>query len=438
MERQGPVVESADMFKFWASTMMVAVNKIDASSLQAYKLYKLDICINDDAIRTSFHRTFTRLMGGRTYIKASIHLESQRSDNIESIIPDYKVDVPVEMKKTKKNKKAGIDPTSFRLAARRTAFDMQKWDAMKKEADESTKSTVDVAEQSLDRTADKIRNHLSFSESGDFRVDKFQIREVKSKLDTIYNNILSTQSELPRDSLAFEEELRIADAGVRERIHIRITKSQALGFYIVMALMSGLLIIPTVLLYRQYGFGTIYGIIILLVIGLSFPAIVKALTLLWQRMKLRKALRKYKEIHTDLTTKIYNNVSLYSTYMSDISTHARGSSFLRTVQQQKLLKETMYSEKQQHLKDISLFLSYVNDWSIAFYCPVEIEQTEEIGSEYIDTQVPSNKNEFYTFDYGMSYQVPLNNTGDMLCSPVGFIDRILIEREELYDDNRNC
>ena len=82
-------------------------------------------------------------------------------------------------------------------------------------------------------------------------------------------------------------------------------------------------------------------------------------------------------------------------------------------------------------------LTYYPFIYLAFYCPVVFDSSKESDIIYIDTEIPSSLNPLYTFEYRVStpYQVPVNNTGDYLNSPVSFIDRIFIEREELYDDN---
>jgi len=441
-ERQGSVVESADIFKFWASVMLLSVNGIDPSSLQGYRLYRLNMQMKGEEIKNCFQETFCRLIGARSFINESIQQEAGRTENLDELLPDYKIKVPVVLKKPKdkkNNDKSGVNPSAFKMTVNLTETDMHKWNKMKRIEDDKTRAELKSAEQSLDQTADKVRDHLTFSESRLFRVDKYQVKDIEENLDAVYNNILRLQSELPRESLAYDGELKETDGKVRGKITERIIRSQAVGGFIVPVILALLLIIPTLYFYINHGHGSIAGIIILLALCIFLPLVIELLTLLFHRMKLRRAVRKYRSIHNKLMMTLHDNVTLYSDYMSDIATHARGSSFLRTVRQQKLLKEHSYSAKQRHIKDINHFISYIDDWGTAFYCPVkfDLSKEKEIEPVYIDTEVPSNLNPFYTFEYKISppYQVPLNNTGDMLNSPVGFIDRILIEREELYDDD---
>jgi hypothetical protein len=84
----------------------------------------------------------------------------------------------------------------------------------------------------------------------------------------------------------------------------------------------------------------------------------------------------------------------------------------------------------------------LNEWSNAFYCPIKHDPTHEVENIFIDTDKQSNLNPFYTFEYREDsktryYEVPVNATGFLVNSPVDFIEKLIIEREELYDDNNS-
>jgi len=437
MERQGPVVEVADIFRFWSSVMLLSVNKIAPSSLQAYRLYRFNIHVNPDQISLCFQETLRRLLGARTYISQNIRQEANFSSDIAQILPDYDIDVPVPFVDVKHRKKDGIKHKEFGLIPNSVHSELGKWNSMKKLEDEKTKTELDISEQSLDRTADKVRDFMTFSESGSFKVDKFQLMDVKAKLDGVYRDVLRIQSELPKASLEYEDDLHEADKSVRDKILERLSKRKAFCGYGVVAGLALLLSTSTVYFYMQHELGSILSMVILVALCLFVPAMIEIAVLLHQRRHLRKKVLEYKKKHSDLMVKLHNNVSLYSDYMSGIATHARGSSFLRTVQKQKMLKENSYTSKQKHIRDINMFIANLEDWHVAFYCKKEQNESAEKQSVFIDTETPSIANHFYTFDYGMSYQVPLDNTGDMLESPVNFIDKFFIEREGLYDNNRS-
>ena len=432
MDQQGPVIENADIFKFWSSVMLISLNKIDPSSFQAYRLYRFNLFIKDEELKTYLHDTYRRLQGALEYLNNSIKLES--GADTSRPLPEYHIEVPVRLKNRAHRDKEGVRPKAFGLVADRG--EQLKWSKMKKREDDKTKAEIRIAEESLDKAADGVIDFLSYP--APITIDKFQLRDVTAHLDEVYNNILHIQSELPKDSLAHDDDLKQIDALIQERIRTKTTRKQSLAAYGIIAVLSLLVIIATVYFYVMHEMGSVRGIVILILLCLGIPLIIQLLVLLYYRTKLRGAVRQYKDKHTSLLEKLQNNISLYSDYMSSIATHARGSSFLRSVQKQKKYSESEFTAKQQHIKDINFFISHIENWCRAFYCIPQIEEPHERKSSiYVDTEIPSKLNRFYTFDYGMNYLVPLNDTGEVLDAPVNFIEKLTLEREELYDDNRS-
>ena len=61
IEKQGPIQKEADDFGFWYSVMLMAINEWDSSTIQAYRLYKLGVFMNCEAMSESFQMLADRL-----------------------------------------------------------------------------------------------------------------------------------------------------------------------------------------------------------------------------------------------------------------------------------------------------------------------------------------------------------------------------------------
>ena len=78
-------------------------------------------------------------------------------------------------------------------------------------------------------------------------------------------------------------------------------------------------------------------------------------------------------------------------------------------------------------------LNKIDKWSKAFFMP--LKGTDVFGGERIvNIEVSPKHNRLYTFDFNEEYTIPLNYTGDMIPSHFEFIERLIIEREELFKD----
>lgn len=84
-----------------------------------------------------------------------------------------------------------------------------------------------------------------------------------------------------------------------------------------------------------------------------------------------------------------------------------------------------------------MFLAKLSLWSSALHIKVDLSSVDAIDLiDNLDDNLDYDS--LYSFDVGKDYVVPLNRIGIDIDSPFGFIERLEIEREEVYDsDGRN-
>ena len=82
-------------------------------------------------------------------------------------------------------------------------------------------------------------------------------------------------------------------------------------------------------------------------------------------------------------------------------------------------------------------LSRLKGWSKAHHLDVDFSSIRpETRVELDITQTPF-ESKLYSINSGNLYPVAVNNSGMNMYSPFDFIAKIEIDREELYDDERN-
>lgn len=98
IEKQGPIQKEADDFGFWYSVMLMAINEWDSSTIQAYRLYKLGVFMNCEAMSESFQMLADRLRDAKRSIERSIKKDIEGYACEELELPDFKVEIPVALK----------------------------------------------------------------------------------------------------------------------------------------------------------------------------------------------------------------------------------------------------------------------------------------------------------------------------------------------------
>jgi hypothetical protein len=129
------------------------------------------------------------------------------------------------------------------------------------------------------------------------------------------------------------------------------------------------------------------------------------------------------------------NARLYTEFLGDIASHIHGASYLRKVARKKEEASRDISIKKTHVSFIEEFKNRLALWSSALRLSVDMEAIDE--REFAIDHSAIDFDRLYSISYGDSYKrIPLNDSGFTLKSPFGFVTKLNIEREEVYDNVR--
>ena len=165
-------------------------------------------------------------------------------------------------------------------------------------------------------------------------------------------------------------------------------------------------------------------------------AIAELVMLFVQKRELQYEVKRFNSFVNMIVTRISENTSMFSKYMSGIASYVHGRSYLSLMQRKKFLRDEAQFYKQNHITALNSFLVDLKKWSVAFHLPINFDAAEVDEDLAVDTELAPYVNPLYTFESQASYSVPVNSAGDTIEAPFGFISKLHIMREELYDDAR--
>ena len=99
------------------------------------------------------------------------------------------------------------------------------------------------------------------------------------------------------------------------------------------------------------------------------------------------------------------------------------------MQEKRRKKDSSYYFKQTHLKSIDVLQNKISLWSSAMHIKVDLKSVDAI--ELVDEMI--DYDELYSFAK-REHAVPLNQSGATVNSPYSFVEQLIIEREEVYDN----
>lgn len=105
---------------------MMAINEWDSSTIQAYRLYKLGVFMNCEAMSESFQMLADRLRDAKRSIERSIKKDIEGYACEELELPDFKVEIPVALK-IPKGDECTVKKMSFHLLSDGAATDTAIW-----------------------------------------------------------------------------------------------------------------------------------------------------------------------------------------------------------------------------------------------------------------------------------------------------------------------
>lgn len=430
---QGPIQKEADNFGFWYAVMLLSINEWDSSTIQAYRLYALRTVMDRHAMTQEFQKLADQLRDAKYCIERSIRQDMEREICEEEALPEYRIEVSVPVKRPKMDECLPA-ARSFRFLSPGVASDIAKWSHQRGKAEETLESSIRSAERALDQTADKMRDSYTLTEDMVAALNKYQEEDIRRELDGCYSSIVEIQGKLPDEDVSKDEEIQGSASSVRAYLQGRVEGRAALIGIVLAALFLGLAAVPAVVDRVIAKTGSAPAIAAAVGGGVLCALFSAAAVLLLQKMKLNRLIRKYNRLMKGAFNALTERAGDYSTYMSSIGSHQRGSSYLDVSNRKKGRSGAEHNLKYRHIAAINILLSKLHKWSKAYRLDVDYVSPRAETQVDVDVTVAPADNKVYAFDAKTLYSVALNSSGMTMGSPYPFASRIEIVREELYDD----
>lgn len=429
MEQRGVMKKQNDLFKLWIGILLVSQNNIDPNVLQAHRLYSLKVLLNEGMLAESFQQTINKLNMAKYQLEKSLAKEVESISEVDAPIPDYTVGVPVSFQLPRVSA-LHFDTADYALSGGVGSGDIDRWEAYSKKAKRELQTLIQSVDRTLDQAAGRLRDQCEYSEADVVPLTSYQEEDFNISLSILYKEMLEQQEILPGKVSVAEEKIGEADSNVKQTILQRMTSSQIAFAFGVAVSSLVLCLLPGFffsLSKAAVGVVTLISAAILSVAGL--------LVLLNQKKALINATKSFQMVFQNAVGELSHNASAFSDFLGSVASHIRGRSYLSTMEKKRLKRDSSYYFKKKHLKAINIFLSKLSLWSSALH--IKVDPTSVGAIELVDTLAEDiDYDSLYSFDVGKDFVVPLNQIGVTINSPFGFIDKIEIEREEVYDNDK--
>ena len=432
----GPVKRDGDEFNFWISVLLLAINDTDSSTLQAYRLYNLSTEVDNEIMAETFQNLVHKLKSSRFVIEEKIKREAREKLTLDPELPRYRMEIPVSIK-LPKDSESLVRKKSFNLFSDGASTDVGIWSNQRHQSEKLLEKALLTAERTLDQTADRMKEFCTFDEDEVSALNRYQTEDLKRETDDIYSDIIKVQGMLPKSKVSEDEELSNSANKVKKYLLGRVMGSAAAYALLIAAIAIIVTVVPALFVSLTETTADIITLITIAFGEIALVLIFAFVTLFVQKGKLNGLIDAYNQNLKSAFNRITNNATEYSRYMSDIVSHSRANSYLNLSKRKKHYSEKTSTLKYKHIKAINLFLERLHLWSKAYYLNVDFDTNYIDEHINVDVSVLPTESKMYTFEFGATYPVEINNSGEYIEAPFAFVKRIEIVREELYDDTNS-
>lgn len=427
IEKRGMMYEERDALRFWFSIMTLSSDSIDSNVLQPHKLYSLKIKVDNEKLTSVFQKKINRLNLVRQRLLKDLEKKDDRIVGKDDV-PEFFLPLNINFRNVKQDRNGR--PLEFKV----NCFggvdtkERERWNAYAVDTFSRVNQLIKQADRELEYAALSFRDHCEFSYSEVKVLDRYAEEDLCNDIKDTYAKILDSQKKLPRGTLVYDEEMRIADEKVKQDIFERMSTKQAI-MTIILALVTMVL-----MLFPAFWQASSQKEVILLcffaILCISGGAL---LTIFLQKRKFEKHVKLFRNYFSLMSSEMDQNAKLYARFLSNIASHVRGSSYLRIMKTKKADAEKAIGIKKGHLGYIDEFKSRLVLWSSALRLAIDTDVLDEaemmIGYSTIDFDM------LYSIgSETRNHKIPLNQSGLYIKTPFDFVNALVIEREEIYDN----
>ncbi|MBQ9463683.1 MAG: hypothetical protein IJU67_00240 [Lachnospiraceae bacterium] len=435
-EFHGPVQREADDFNFWLSVLLLSLNKVDASTLQAYRLYTVRTILDKDAMKRVFQEQADLLRDSKKVIQKEIRKQIEGRLVFEEELPDYRLDVPVVLNLPKRGD-IEVSPRSFPFLSEGELADFSVWRTEKNRIEEHLVHSVRSANRSLDQTAARMRNNLDIDEAEAEPLNRYQVEDLTRETDQLYRDIVKMQGSLPTEDVSADPKIVQVTNEIQDELSRRVMKGPVLFVGVMTAVLLVMAAFPAVIRLVNGTENRLTGILIMIIFGAAAAAIDAVIILALQKRYLNKLVLRYDQIIADAFNELEDDADQYTKYLSSIASHSRGIAHLDLSSRLQITEEEQKDDRFVHIRAINAFLGRLKQWGKAQHLNLDLESRRPDSRITVDTTVSPADNKLYVFEAGKYSPVEINHSGLTMQSPYSFTKKIEILREELYDDERD-
>ena len=423
-----------ELMEFWLAVLTVTVNPIPASTLQAYKLYRLGVRISDAALSDMLNEHLNKMEAAYAFVQERLRMKPEYSFEEEEEIVE-KQHIPVIFEGTS-GTDLFIDTGHVGLSRGCPDDELLYWNSQIREKQGLIDKFLKAPRRAIDRASQHVKSQADSFFDDDYELDRFQIADLEDEIDTLELQVLTSDTHSVIDEQRIRKELNKVDKQVRKDIDARMRKSVVIGTGVVFLLIYMIGYFPYMFNSLRLG-----GIQFLASFGLTAAAVALSsaggfVALFLLRRKLVRSMERFNGLMKELIRNVNGSAKKFEQYFSVLCTFMKAQSVYVGATRKSDKVSSRISRLRTHKQ--ALAVSIERDEEIAAVFGIKrAADFEKHVTRFFDEDKPPQDNSLYYYEAdGGRTEIPLNTAGDMVKAPYRFVAGLTIEREDIYEEEK--
>ena len=192
--------------------------------------------------------------------------------------------------------------------------------------------------------------------------------------------------------------------------------------------------IPYLIQSAKISASAVFASLGLTLLVLALSACGGLISLLIQRKHIVSVMKKFNDLMRGVANNVRSYAAKFEEYFSDICTFMKAQSILDGIHMRKENAMSNYSLLNAHKQALQTAIERDGEW-ISSYAITRVDEMIPTVTSFFRTEVIPKENSLYYFVANNDENdIPINSTGDLVTSPYKFVEKLWIEREDIFDE----
>lgn len=421
-----------ELIEFWISVLTLSVNRIQASSLQAYKLYRMNVTVSIEEMEKLLNDHLNKMSAAYQFVEQRLKVRPVYSFEGEEELVE-KQSIPVIFEGEAKDNMY-VDAGKIGLSRDCPKDEMSFWNFEVREKLRNIEKYMKAPRRAIDKASQHLKDRTESFYGDEYELDKFQLSDLKEEIERLEMEILASNTRSIIDEARVREEINKTDKRVKQDISVRMRKSTVLKVGALVLAVYLLGFVPYLINSYKIGTEEFFASIGLSLGALALAGLGGLIALFILRKRIVRSMEGFNDVIKGMVKDVNASADKFEDYFSLVCTYMKAQSIYRGT---KLKGDTLSSAKMNlraHKQALRACIERDEELAVSYGVKRNMEVVRNVTSFFDENKLPKDNSLYYFESAKSKIEIPLNSTGDLIKAPYSFVAALKIEREDIFDD----